>query len=61
MTHANPPVQHVITELLVTSAKCSCGTELHISSTVADNLSTARCQDTLLDMFREHRDDTRKL
>jgi hypothetical protein len=61
MTRDAVPVQHVIVVLHVTEASCACGAHFVVSSTVADGLSPASCQDKLLDMFQEHREDVSKV
>jgi hypothetical protein len=57
MTRDAAPAQHVIVVLHVREASCACGAQFVVSSTVADGLSPASCQDKLLDMFQDHRDE----
>lgn len=54
------PPEHLLVDLRVTSGLCACGAQFEISSTAADGLSPAHCQDALLDMYHQHRDDENK-
>ena len=59
MTHKPTPQEHVIVELRVTNALCSCGAEFVLSEALTARLSPAKCQDSLLDLYHEHRETMR--
>ncbi len=51
--------EHLVADLQVTKAACTCGAKFVLSDTLASSLSQARCQDELLDMYHQHRDAAR--
>lgn len=51
--------EHLMADLQVTKASCSCGVQFALSDTLASSMSQARCQDELLDLYHQHRDDVR--
>ncbi|MDD5301486.1 MAG: hypothetical protein PHS14_00140 [Elusimicrobia bacterium] len=54
-----PAQEHVLVDLKVTTATCSCSAQFLLSDTVVANLSPSRCQDELLDLFHTHLADMR--
>ncbi len=62
MTRKESPhesVEHLLVDLQVTKAACSCGAELVLSDALTANLSAVRCQDHLIDLYHQHRDHER--